>query len=135
PGEVDAIGHLGDATVTSQAKAVIDTALARKLPMMLEPGTYLLAAGPRNAPLSRRQIERLTRMWGKAAQVAACQPHRFRHPFATGLLEAGVDIRIIQEAMGHRDIQSTMVYTQVTDAALDAAIAKLPWGTAAVNGL
>ena len=35
---------------------------------------------------------------------------------------------MIKEALGHQDIQSTMVYTQVTDAPLQAAIAKLPWG-------
>ncbi len=73
-------------------------------------------------------LERLTHEWGEAAQVPACTPHRFRHTFATGLLQGGVDIRVIKEAMGHQDIQNTMGYTEVTDTALDVAIPKLPWG-------
>ena len=37
-------------------------------------------------------------------------PHQFRHTFATNHLRDGVDIRTVQNWLGHRDIQSTMVY-------------------------
>lgn len=52
-------------------------------------------------------------------------PHTLRHSFATDLLNKGIDIRIVQDFLGHKSITSTMVYTHTTSKQLKDIHAKL----------
>ena len=49
----------------------------------------------------------------KAGIIEHAGCHTFRHSFVTHLLESGYDIRTIQELLGHKDVNTTMIYTHV----------------------
>lgn len=78
--------------------------------------------------LSRSTVERWCQRWGQEAGVPKCIPHRFRHSYATELLEQTSDLRVVQEALGHQSITSTAIYTRVRNERLRHAVNLLPWG-------
>lgn len=65
--------------------------------------------------LSDQSVRRMIRKYSKLAGIDLhITPHMFRHTFATCLLDADVDIRYIQEMLGHSSINITEIYTHVT---------------------
>lgn len=68
------------------------------------------------ARLTSRSMERIVKKYAiKAGVPVFTTPHTLRHSYATDLLEQGVDLRTIQEFLGHRSIISTQIYTHVTN--------------------
>ena len=69
---------------------------------------------PNATPLSDQAVRRMIKKYCSLAAIELhITPHMFRHTFATSLLEADVDIRYIQEMLGHSSITVTEIYTHV----------------------
>jgi site-specific recombinase XerD len=78
------------------------------------PSHWMFPGATAERPITPRQLERVCR---KAAEAAGLDKnvtvHTLRHCFATHLLEQGVDIRVIQDLLGHRHLNATARYARV----------------------
>lgn len=91
---------------------ILETYKNEFLPEMQECGHFFVNLS--GSPLTDQSIRRMIRKYCALASIELhITPHMFRHTFATSLLEADVDIRYIQEMLGHSSINITEIYTHV----------------------
>ncbi len=77
-------------------------------------------------PITTRQLNRAVHLAATAAQIdKRVSLHTLRHSFATHLLEQKVDIRVIQVLLGHKKIETTVLYTQVATEVLREVVSPL----------
>ena len=92
----------------------VERLLRRYLKVRLETGDGLFTG--RQGNLKRQRIQQLFKKYARRAGLnPEYSVHSLRHSIATHLLEAGEGIEFVRDHLGHRNIQNTMIYAQITD--------------------
>jgi integron integrase len=90
------------------------------------PSIYPRTGIRRRHHLLEENIQRAVRAAARRVGIMKpVSPHTFRHSFATHLLEAGYDIRTVQELLGHKDVSTTQIYTHVMQKGANAVMSPL----------
>jgi len=86
-----------------------------KLKKQKFPENRYLFLNKNGSPLSSRFLRKLVENYSIKANIPKkVTPHTFRHSFASSMLDKGVDLKLIQEFLGHSSISSTQIYTHVS---------------------
>ena len=79
----------------------------------------------RHGRLGVGEVQKLLKRYlALAGLPLALTPHKLRHSYATHLLNAGADLRLVQELLGHKQLATTQIYTHVSVARLQEIYAK-----------
>src|SRR5262249_47511413 len=95
-------------------------------PLWLFPATSRHGQPTADQPLERSSVQGAMRRVVQELNIQkAISIHSLRHSYATHLLEAGVNLRLIQQYLGHSSLNTTMVYLHLTTASQEQAIARI----------
>lgn len=109
----------------SKAEEAIRTYLAVRSELVTDADEQALFVNYRGARITTRSVRRLFDGYlRKGAMRGGISPHTMRHSFATHLLNAGADLRGIQELLGHASLSTTQKYTHLNDWQLIAVYRK-----------
>lgn len=93
--------------------------------LLAEPDQSALFVNMNGERMSRQGFWKIVKYYQEKASISKdITPHTLRHSFAAHLLENGADLKSIQEMLGHADISSTQIYTQVVNQKLRDVYAK-----------
>jgi site-specific recombinase XerD len=91
----------------------------------VKPGSWLFPGKDRQRPLHATTVQRASQRACRRAGLPRITPHTLRHCYATHLLEAGTDLRLIQALLGHHRVGTTAGYTHVTTTGLQRVVSPL----------
>jgi len=92
------------------------------------PSNYLFPGKTPDVPLSSATIQKACKLSVATARITKpATPHTLRHSYATGMLEAGVDLLVISKLLGHSSFITTMIYLHVRQQHFDRAPSPLDW--------
>ena len=101
---------------------------------MEHPTVWLFPGHSQQLPINQSRVQRACRRAGHDAGISKPVNVRcLRHSFATHLLEAGTNMRVIQTLLGHSSVRTTQIYTSVSTQAVRAVLSPLDSLAAAVN--
>lgn len=108
-------------------RAQLDSFLGWKMQhgQACDPNASLFVTANTGRQLQPRDFQRITKMYGTHVLGRRITPHMFRHTFATQILRKA-NIRIVQKLLGHKNLQTTQVYTHPSTSDMSDAVNAIP---------